>query len=186
MEEFDLSNFFQTKAQAHDFSLRLAAISEEVYETSFNLEKALLKQFGIQKKEAFISFLRDCNISADSTSALKAVLTKIQDAISASPVISLTLAIEPNDHIIKSLSDWFILNIKKHVLFDIHVDPSLIAGTTLTYRGKYLDFSIKPIFDKVIQSDMPQRKTAEKYDQAYYRKTNATPLNTHLALAQHP
>jgi F0F1-type ATP synthase delta subunit len=151
MEQFDLSDFFKTKAQANDFSIRLSAISEKIYETGFDLEKALMEQFGIQKKDKFISYLRNNKINLESSSALNEILTKIQEKISSLSVISLTMAIEPNGQMIKALSDWFFLNINKQVLFDIQVDPNLIAGSTITYGGKYFDFSIRSIFEDVIK-----------------------------------
>ena len=175
MDQLNLSDFFQSKSQAQDFSLRLGAIAEKIYETSFNLENALLEQFGIKKKEKFITFLRDNNVTPENVSALKAIISKIQEQISALPVITLTLAINPNGDIIKALSDWFLLNLKKQILFDIHVDSHLIGGAILTYGGKYLDASLKPIFDEIMKNEITQE--AQGAITVDYGKYNATPLN---------
>lgn len=177
MADLDLTDFFQTKAQAQDFSLRLAAISEKLYETNFNLEKSLSEQFGIKKKDAFISLLRNNNTNPENVTALITIFSKIQDQIATLPVITLTLAIEPNEEIMKALSNWFLLNLKKHVLFDFRVDTHLIAGTVLTYGGKYLDFSLKPILDEVLKKELnPELKRTNS--QIDYRKYNATPFNS--------
>jgi hypothetical protein len=181
MDTFDFSDFFKTKAQANDFSLRLAAVSEKIYETDFDIEKALMQQFGIRKKDKFTSFLRDNNINYESTSDLKKCISKIQEIISNLPVLSLTLPIEPDEQIIKALSDWFYLNVKKQVLFDIQVDPHLIAGATITYAGKYVDFSVKPIFDEVIKNELSP-EIAKTNDQIDYKKYHATPLKEDLKI----
>ena len=148
MEDLDLSGFFSTNIQAADFLTRLSTISEEIYKTDFDLEKALIEKFGILKKDKFSILLRDNNISPGSASALKDFFDKIQEKISSMPVISLTLAIEPGEETLKSLSDWFPLNINKQVLLDIKVDTNLIAGAYVSFNGKYSDSSVKPIFDQ--------------------------------------
>jgi F0F1-type ATP synthase delta subunit len=163
MEQLDLSDFFQTKAQARDFSNRLSSIEEKIYQTNFNLDNALLEQFGIQKKDKFISFLRDNKVNVGSGAALREMLGKVQQEIAALPVITLTIALEPTEKMIKELSDWVILNIKKQILFDIHVDKTLIGGSTINYGGKYLDCSIKPLFEAVIQAELEKKVDYAKY-----------------------
>ena len=127
METIDLSDFFTTKAQATDFSTRLSAIMEATYKTDFNLEKTLMEQFGIEKKDKFIGLLRDNNISIDSGASLKAFLTKIQTDIASIATLPIVIAFEPREQTLKTLSEWFFLNMKKQVLFDIKVDKNLLA-----------------------------------------------------------
>lgn len=152
MSEIDLSSFFQTKAQAADFSARLATVAEQMYYTTFNIEKSLMEQFGIVKKDALLTLLRDNNIGIDSTKAIKDFVTKMQETITALPVVPITLAFEPKEQTLKMLSEWFMINIKKQVLFDISVDRKLIAGAAITYNGKYNDFSIRGKVEETIKN----------------------------------
>lgn len=146
----DLSSFFQTKVQAADFSARLAKVTENIYYTNFNIEKVLMEQFGVVKKDALLSLLRGNNIGVDSTKTIKEFFTKIQETIAGLPVVPITLAFEPKEQTLKILSDWFMINLKKQVLFDISVDRKLIAGAAITYQGKYKDFSIKPKVNEIL------------------------------------
>ena len=148
MEDFDLSGFFTTNIEAADFLTRLSTISEEIYKTDFDLEKALIEQLGIRKKDRFAILLRDNKISPGSNPALKDFFDKIREKISSMPVIYLTLAFEPGEETLKILSDWFPLNINKQVLLDIKTDTNLIAGAYISFNGKYLDSSVRPIFDQ--------------------------------------
>lgn len=152
----DLSSFFQTKAQSADFSARLAKVSEQIYYTNFNIEKALMQEFGIVKKDALIALLRDNNIGVDSTKAIKEFFVKIQETIKDLQVVPITLAFEPKEQTLKILAEWFILNVKKQVLFDITVDRKLIAGAAVTYNGKYKDFSIKAKVQEIITKIITQ------------------------------
>jgi hypothetical protein len=163
MEEISLSDFFHTKPQATDFSIHLATISEDIYHTDFNLEKALIEHFGIKKKDQFISLLRNNKINIYSNSELKTFFDKIQATISNLPLLSLAIAFEPSEETLKALSEWLILNIHKEVLFDITVDTKLIAGATISFNGKYAECSIKPKFDQIFHDVLINRsKSGEK------------------------
>ena len=158
MASLDLSAFFQTKAQSADFSSRLAALSEKIYETNFNLEKSLMEQFGLKKKDEFMKILRDQNVSIETNTELKKFLTDMQKDISALPVLSLTLAFEPKEKTLKALSEWFVLNIKKQLLLEINVDPQLIAGASISFNGKDSDYSIREKFDTIMQKTINKQE----------------------------
>ncbi len=152
--ELDLTPFFKTKAQAMDFNARIGTISSKIYETNFHLESSLLDEFGIQKKDKFMTLLRDNKINPESATALKAFLTKLQAAVNALPVLSMTIAVEPKEKTLQALSEWFVMNIKKQMIFEIVVDKNIIAGAKLQYKGKFVDGSIKPRFDESMKQLM--------------------------------
>jgi F0F1-type ATP synthase delta subunit len=152
----DLSNFFTTKSQATDFTSRLSAISEKIFQTDFNLEKELLNQFGIQKRDKFLILLKDNNISLEN-SALQNFLSLLQQTVSQLPLLTLTIAFQPKEETLKLLADWFPLNLKQQILLDITVDPSLIAGAILSYNGKHQDYSIKPTVEKIITDKLDEQ-----------------------------
>ncbi|HZE86613.1 MAG TPA: F0F1 ATP synthase subunit delta [Methylomirabilota bacterium] len=163
METLDLSNFIQTKAEANDFISRLGFIADACYQNNFRLDHALMEQFGVQKKEKFLTLLREHNINSESASALKTFFTSLSEKITGLTVLSLTIAFEPTEQTLKAFSDWFVLNLCQQVLFDIRVDRKLIAGAAVTFKGKYVDFSIRPKFEQVLQrvltTTAPQKQT---------------------------
>jgi F0F1-type ATP synthase delta subunit len=150
MEEIDLTNFFHTKSQANDFSIRIANLSDKLYETGFNLEKVLIDNLGLQKKEKFMSLLRNNNVNTSSVSDLKSFFDKLQEKIKTLPTLSLSIAFEPNEKTLELLDEWFTLNLKKQFIFDIAVNTNLVGGAAINFNGKYLDCSIKTKFDKIL------------------------------------
>ncbi len=150
MEQLDLSDFFKTKGQALDFSMRLAIISQKIFETNFDLRKELMEQFGIKKTDKFFSLLRDNKINESSPESVKEFCNIIQLKMSALSVMTLKLALEPREQALQALSQWFVVNINKQVIFDISVDPTLIGGAAIYFNGKYLDFSVKTKFDQIL------------------------------------
>lgn len=149
--DLDLTPFFKTKAQATDFMTSMAAVASVIYETNFNLEQALLNEFGLAKKDKLIALLHANKINIENTQALKAFFTKIQDTTSKLPVLSLTIAFEPKEKDLQAMSEWFIMNIKKQMLFEVTVNQNLIGGAVINYKGKFMDASIKPHFDKILK-----------------------------------
>lgn len=179
MDQIDVSYFAKTKAEALDFSDRVSAIANMVYQSGFQLDQTLMQTFGMQKKDAFLSLLRDHKVSTESHSDLKNFLTKIQETTLALPTLSLTLAFQPTEQTLETLSRWFMLNIKKQVLFDITVDPKIIAGMLISYQGKYLDFTIKQSFVTIVTqmlSASPQTAPAANSNPAVYHN----PENMHV------
>lgn len=160
-ETIDLSEFFRTKSEANDFSSRLAAVSEKLYQTGFDLEKALLEQFGIQKKDKFLTLLRSNNISQGSNIALKDFFTKLQQKAVSAPVLSLIIAFEPDEQTLKGISEWLALNVHEQVLLDIKVDRKLVAGTSINYKGKFLDYALKPKVDELINATLAKMAQAK-------------------------
>lgn len=156
MESIDLSDFFKTKEEALDFSARLKKISEKVFENDFSVEKAFMEQFGIKKKEKFITLLRDNNINTESNSHIGDFFNKVQEKLSSLASVSLTIAFEPTEQTLKFLSEWFLVNTKKQVLFDIKVDRNLVAGALISSNGKYLDFSVRQKFDQLVKDAISQ------------------------------
>ena len=149
-EQIDLSAFCKTKAQARDFLNRIAAISARIYETNFQLEAVLLEHLGIQQRDAFLALMRTHNVPTNAPPALKTFLSKLQEQLLALPVLTMTLAFEPKEKTLSVLSDWFHMNLKHQVLFDISVDPTQIAGITISFNGKHLDYTIRQAFSKLL------------------------------------
>lgn len=146
----DLSDFFKTKSQASEFSKHLSTILKNIYTTNFDLEKALIHELGLMKKDSFMKLLHAEKISIQSIQDIAKFLQMILDMIPSLSVVTLTIAFEPTEDSLQAFSQWFLMSTKKQVVFDIQIDYKLLAGATITYNGKFKDYSIKPFFDKLI------------------------------------
>ncbi len=150
MDQLDLTTFFKTRLQSQDFSSRLSRVISQIYSNDFNLENALQEQYGIEKKDKFIALLRDHNVATQSPPQLKDFMDKVLKEVLALPVLTLTLAFEPKQENLAAFSEWFLLNIRKQILFDIKVDPTIIGGSLVAFEGKFIDGSVKSIFEKML------------------------------------
>ncbi len=156
MEDIDFSVFCKTRAQAQDFSTRLGAIISEIFLMNFKLENSLTEHLGLQKKDELLIILREKKINVSSGTDLKSFLSKLQDYITTLPVLSMIIAIEPKEKTLTMLSEWFQINLQKQVLFDLICEPGLIGGAAIAYKGKFLDYSIRPLFQKILAETTTQ------------------------------
>lgn len=148
----DLSGLFITKTQATEFIQRISRVVDTLYTANFDLEKILAEQLGLQKKDRLMKLFFENNINTGDKDAVRDFLQKIITAATAIPTVELTLAFEPTEEILMSLSQWFMMQLKKQAIFAVKVDYSLIGGAIITFNGKYKDCSLKSVFEKVISA----------------------------------
>lgn len=160
-KQIDLSDFFITKKQANNFIQSLNNIIDQLFEVNFNIETALSNEFGMDKKDKFMNLLRENNMNNTTNDSLKKFLTELQNNARSLPVITLTIAYEPNEASLKAILEWFLISLKKQILLDIQVDKRIIAGATVNFNGKFKDYSVKTLFDNLISQQL-NNKTATK------------------------
>lgn len=160
MENFDLSPFFQTKKEAAVFTQGLTQLSESLYKTDFQLEKTLLTIFGLKKKDAFLTLLQVQKVQITNIDSLKDFVTKLINYIQTLPVLSITIAFEPQQETLQTIAQWFVNQLKTQLLLELTIDPRILAGATMSYKGKFMDYSIKSIFDKMAEEVLHPTKPA--------------------------
>lgn len=180
MDQLDLTAFFKTKLQSQDFSSRLSRVSSQIYSNDFNLENVLQEQFGIEKKDKFIALLRDHSVPLQSPPQLKSFLDSVLKAVLELPVLTLTIAFEPKQDNLAAFAEWMLLNIKRQILFDIKVDPTLIGGSLIAFEGKYLDGSVKSIFEKTLEHAFEAEVTPVQAPPASIPATHTSLEQIHL------
>lgn len=156
----DLSGLFITKTQATEFAQRIGNVVDALYTTNFDLEKSLTEQLGLQKKDRLMKLFFENKIHTSTKEEVKNFLQQIMTTAASTPTVELTLAFEPTEEILMSLSQWFLMQLKKQVTFAITVDYSLIAGAKITFNGKYKDYSLKPLFDQIVNTPLPDLQSA--------------------------
>ena len=146
MNNNDFSDFFITKSQAADFSARLSTVIESMYSENFNAEKKLGEEFGVDKRDKLLRLLHEKKVTN-----LKSFFQTLIKEISDLAQVNLNFAIEPNESMLRAISQWFQVNLNQQILIEYHVDKNLIAGVAINYQGKFKDYSIKLKFDEIVK-----------------------------------
>ncbi|HWY78765.1 MAG TPA: F0F1 ATP synthase subunit delta [Candidatus Sulfotelmatobacter sp.] len=159
MGNLDLSEFFTTKTEANIFLSRITTISEMAFQTNFNLEKALQEQLGINKSDRLLVLMQNNNINTESLSAVKDFFRLLSEKLTMLPMLTLTIAFEPQVQTLKALSEWCLVNLHKQMLFEITVDTSLVGGALISNNGKFFDFSIRPTVTRILKKELSKPAT---------------------------
>ena len=90
------------------------------------------------------------DFSEDNKLKLERVLKKLRGEYTSIEIVKVDLAFEPSERFMAMLKNWIQNNIGSNVVLDLHVNPKLLGGALITYKGLYKDFSI---LDKVKNYD---------------------------------
>lgn len=67
----------------------------------------------------------------------------MEDALSSIQEVIVHLPFEMPEEEVERLGEWFKKNLGEESLFNLNLDPSLIGGAALSYKGVYRDYSLK-------------------------------------------
>lgn len=123
LEEIDLASDLILREPKKELSQKLRGrIVSDLVEILEELKK---KEKQYQDPQEQIFFLQ----------LLKKYLTSL-------PKIKIEIAFEPERKTLKKISQWFKENLKKKVILDLKINPKIIGGVKIEYRGKWRDFSL--------------------------------------------
>ena len=78
---------------------------------------------------------------------LQQFVQEIKAELNNLPTISIYLAIDPTEEVVKAISRWFTDNLSLKVLLSITVSPTLIGGIQILYKGLIRDYSLRKTLD---------------------------------------
>jgi len=69
-------------------------------------------------------------------------LDELRNYLLSLPKIKLTLAFQPNKEFLKQISEWLQKEVGQKIVLNIFVNPHIVGGAIIEYKGKYLNFSL--------------------------------------------
>lgn len=84
------------------------------------------------------------------------VLKSLKTAISKLKEVKLTMSFEPSTTTVDKIYSWIRINLGPDHILDINTKPEILAGITISYKGRYRDYSVAKIFDSTFQNSIPQ------------------------------
>jgi len=73
----------------------------------------------------------------------KAFLEELKNQLLNLAVVSLTVALKPDESFLEKLSGWVKVNIGERAVLEIEVDAAILGGALVSYNGKYRDYSLR-------------------------------------------
>lgn len=71
------------------------------------------------------------------------IFTDFDNAVKKFNTLTMYLTFEPDDATLTQIGTYVRNNFKQNLLLDIKLDPNLIAGTALSWKGNYKDYSLR-------------------------------------------
>lgn len=121
----------ETEKKRWEMEKERIKIEQEKWELKDALQKIKrdLKKIKPTKKERDIS-------------QLLFFLEMLREELISLPEVELEIAFFPPSKIIAKISEWFEKNLDKKVILNFKINPKIVGGTILGYRGKVRDFSL--------------------------------------------
>lgn len=77
------------------------------------------------------------------------VLDDLRLAVKNMRVINMRVGFNYNQDFVRQLADWVKDNVGEDVVLEVEVNYVLIGGATISFDGKYRDYSVRSALDKV-------------------------------------
>lgn len=74
---------------------------------------------------------------------LTAQLKRLEETISSIQEVIVYLPFEVPQEEVERMGQWFKKNLGEESLFNLNLDPTLVGGAALSYKGVYKDYSLK-------------------------------------------
>lgn len=142
MDITPLGRYIKTTADADDFRHTLDNLGDSLYKTDHTAEAAIHNLIPYDQAAFIAKLAAQHTVNMDNKADVQKFLGELRDAITALPVVQISLAFSPKAKVIGLIHDWFYRTFRKMVILDIIVKPDLLAGSIISYNGKYYDYSL--------------------------------------------
>lgn len=147
----------KTKAYSDEMIGKIDELKDCLYNKRIDLDKKMGELFSFELKEKIKAYSWQEQVNLNDPESFGKFLTNLRNHIKNMPVVTIKVAFNPDDEIVKEICNWFVENFGKNVLIDLVYDKSLIAGAVIIFNESSKDFSLK-------------KKIEEKYGQDQWNK----------------
>jgi hypothetical protein len=148
--EYFISNTYTTTLLQKRFgflqkSLEVILYTVSTEETAHTVHEKFLSQVRENSTEPETTFFTSIPpelINSVTTKNLHVVLSQLQKEIDSYPTTILYVPTAFTDDAVALLEVWARKELKRELLFDIHVDPSMVGGCGFVHNDVYHDYAL--------------------------------------------
>ena len=133
----------KTKAYADEIIEKIDELKESLYNKRIDLDKKMGELFSYELKEKIKAYSWQEQVNLNDPISFGKFLTNLRGHIKNMPVVTVKIAFNPDEEIVKEITAWFVENYGKDILVDLQSDPGLVGGTVVVFNQQSLDFSLK-------------------------------------------
>lgn len=132
-----------TRSEANEVIRQLEALAESLYEIKNSVEENMDKILTQEVKEALRRVCRENGVDFKNVLAFQKFLENLKEALASLPAAKLTFAFEPKAGTVKKIAVWLENNLKEKVLIETEVNPAIVGGLLIEFKGNYKDYSLR-------------------------------------------
>ena len=83
-------------------------------------------------------------------------LNSLEEYLKNLKEINITLAFEPSEKITDKIYAWVAKNVGQEVIINLAIEPKILGGVILSYKGLYFDYSLSKKLDKAFSENREQ------------------------------
>ncbi len=143
------TSYIKTTKNLPEFLDSLDKIGENLFKESSVIYDTLFENISYDMK----SYIQDVlKISGVGRSELKEIISELKQEVPNIHQVKFVLAFQPLPPFVDVLFLWVSSNLGKDLLVNYEVNPQIIGGVIIIYKGKYLDYSSAPLISKYFEA----------------------------------
>lgn len=137
------------------------ALKFKSFVEDINLSLSKDKRWGIESlleksdnviKDLLLDLLKKSDVDLNNSDVVLDSLSNLIEEIDGFEKIDITVSVEPNEKLIREIYNFIQNEIDKDFLIAFEVDKNLLGGVRISYKGKYLDLSLKSKLESVFEN----------------------------------
>lgn len=113
------------------------------YDTKKDIMSVLDTYLPYNITNAILELAEEHNIQLRNGANATPFLTEIMSMLKAAPKVDITLAFHPTYEQLKGILKWWRTEIEPHIIINLQIDPSLVAGAVIGYKGEITNLSLQ-------------------------------------------
>ncbi len=141
-----------TVSELQLFYKEIDTIISSLFKSQASFENIIKDILSPNKADSFLSYFQELHVDVKNPVAIQEALLQLKILGNQIPVIHMTLAFEPTNAVLKSISLWFSRREQKKVILDLTLERQLLGGAFISYDGLYKDYTLKAKIDRYFQT----------------------------------
>lgn len=136
----------------HEYMQAIEHTLQELYTTKAEPLQKIKKNLPHTLYQRLTHYQEKNGLDREDITATQNLLRDLQKFLQELPTLQLTLAIQPSQAVVEEIAEWLTIHAPTPLLLNIVVNPTLIGGATVGFKGKLYDFSLNTRIDTYLKT----------------------------------
>jgi len=146
----DLAKKIKTKEELIFYLEEIAQVRQIIFkDKEVSLSKKVEGKVSGEFKK-FLERLEKEEVISKNPEQQSSFFQELEKYLQSLPEIKLEIAFSPDDNSLNRISQWFEKELGQKIILDLIINPRVVGGAIIDYRGNWRDFSLAKKIDQLI------------------------------------